>query len=727
MKHHSTLPGLPARLAAFVILSAFGSAQASAEISYNLQAVPADAPEIQFGQPRSAAASTVGEVFLADGSTLATIQAGWDAEHLYIKVSVNDAEHVAAPDARRLWSADSIEVGIDAAGDRSTTLPEATRNPITQDDFKLIFGRIDSEPVGYVLAARDKPDIAPVMAGTTIQRPSDAVTEYKLVIPWSWLHVEAGARPTLGLDIQINDRDAGQKDKTAYRWGDGLAKGYQAAYLNTFRFAGAPEGFAALQWGDPLSWDASTPNTLHLGIKADTPQTLHLTIGDTQKTVTVPATDGLQSFTLATPVASHGAPLRASLGDEASAEATQTVAAQIHQDLQDRLAELMAAPDAHPLFLRHLQSIADLSADDWARTQRTRQKNPQHAMESLDHYRDLLYGLNADSGDWEAYLDGRRSMVLAYTSDFDGSLQYYLFSLPKDWDPEKAYPLFFELHGHGNDHPMGSFSNRLASTPKVQDAAGYEAPKTYAEIERSGYWVHPFGRGNLGYEGVSQTDLLEAYAHVHSLFKIDPNRRYLYGYSMGGRGVYTFGARTPSRWAAAQSIAPAFVKGYYGIPLDHPVTANWALLPYRIVTGEEDRFITSYHTLHEVLGEFGIEPEGRSVPGLGHNYTHELQVEKIKWLKSHVRQRPDAFEFVADAPPLNTCWGITLHMPKDSEKVARVQYQRDGQTIYLQTEGTDHITIDPSEADGLGLSGNIEVFWNEKLAYQGPAKVLELR
>ncbi len=712
------------RLPLTAILCALPIAAHADSVSQLTTLDPADdsLPSIPWLASDDADLATLGEINRPDGTLLATVSAGWTADALHLRILVYDPEHVTARDARSLWSADSIELGIDAAGDGSADRPADTGGPIGSDDFKLIFGLLETGPAVNSLTAQTAPDLTVLGDHLTITRTPSHQTLYDITLPWTQLNVTGGTRPTLGLDLQINDLNPDATDKTAYPWGTGLSKGFTAAQLKAFTLAAPPSSLSVLQWDNPLAWDDSTPLVLRVGLRSDDATPLTVTFGDQNETLELPGGPGLRHHVITLPAQPDGTALSASLPDVPTVATTQIQASAIFQKLQDRLAALIARPDQPPLFTRHLQSIADLTADDWARTQSIRTSDPNRALESLAHYRDLLNGLDADTADWSAYLDGRRSLVIAYTSEHDQTLQYYLLSLPRDWDPDRAYPLFFELHGAGNDHPMASFSDRLSAKAKRQDGYGYESPKVYGEIERSGYWVHPFGRGNKSYQGDARIDVLEAYDHAHELFKIDPDRRYLYGFSMGGLGTLTLGARTPSRWAAACSIAASSRNG----EAHSPVSANWSLLPYKLMVGEEDRFFKSYQDIVAGLAKHDIHPEARSIPGLGHQYLGELQKEKIEWLKTHVRTRPDTFTFVTDDNLTNTCWGITLLVPEGADERARVTYRRDEQTLHLATEGTAQVTIDPSEPDGLGVTGDISVLWNDREAYAGPAQKITL-
>ena len=87
-------------------------------------------------------------------------------------------------------------------------------------------------------------------------------------------------------------------------------------------------------------------------------------------------------------------------------------------------------------------------------------------------------------------------------------------------------------------------------------------------LAQAGYYVMPYGRGNSSYRDIGEIDVLESYDDMHRTFKIDPDRRYLYGFSMGGSGTWRIARRTPDRWAA---VAPcgAGGPGVHGPITDH--------------------------------------------------------------------------------------------------------------------------------------------------------------
>lgn len=110
-------------------------------------------------------------------------------------------------------------------------------------------------------------------------------------------------------------------------------------------------------------------------------------------------------------------------------------------------------------------------------------------------------------------------------------------------------PINFWLHYRGGKAHSGA-----SWTPRLIDQIG----------ERPAHLVAtPRGRGtSTWYVSQAHQDFFEVYADVHALFpNIDPDRRYLSGYSMGGYGTYLFGGLYPDLFAAGYSTSGAVTQG----------------------------------------------------------------------------------------------------------------------------------------------------------------------
>jgi pimeloyl-ACP methyl ester carboxylesterase len=137
------------------------------------------------------------------------------------------------------------------------------------------------------------------------------------------------------------------------------------------------------------------------------------------------------------------------------------------------------------------------------------------------------------------------SFVTTYRSSLDGSVQPYSMLLPPLFDKKTAYPLILLLHG---SHVTSWGGNIISYTPK----------KWALQVA-----VHD--RGNNDYRGVGEIDIEEVLADVGKRYRIDPDRTYLSGHSMGGYGTWFLGTRYPDRWAA---ISPQ--TGNTDLSLEHP-------------------------------------------------------------------------------------------------------------------------------------------------------------
>jgi dienelactone hydrolase len=131
---------------------------------------------------------------------------------------------------------------------------------------------------------------------------------------------------------------------------------------------------------------------------------------------------------------------------------------------------------------------------------------------------------------------------LAWIDPVDGSAQYARAYLPPAYTPEKAWPLVVVLHGYNAANPEYV---RWWSVMQRHDA----------RAERHGVvLVEPHGRGNTGYCGMGRLDVLRSVERAKERFRIDPDRVYLAGYSMGGGGTWHVGTRHVNLFAAIGPI-----------------------------------------------------------------------------------------------------------------------------------------------------------------------------
>jgi predicted esterase len=124
-----------------------------------------------------------------------------------------------------------------------------------------------------------------------------------------------------------------------------------------------------------------------------------------------------------------------------------------------------------------------------------------------------------------------------YISDVDGSREPYRVYVPKGYGRRKACPLLVLLHGAGGDE-RGFIGDELTA---LADAHGY-----ILLVVR--------GRRLTFYDGVGERDVFDAMRRVRKRYKVDDERIYLMGVSMGGCGAWRLGVRHPDLFAALVPI-----------------------------------------------------------------------------------------------------------------------------------------------------------------------------
>ena len=132
---------------------------------------------------------------------------------------------------------------------------------------------------------------------------------------------------------------------------------------------------------------------------------------------------------------------------------------------------------------------------------------------------------------------------LAYRDEVDGTPQFGQVYLPPGYDPSQKWPLVIYLHGYSPENPVYVKCWAI-------DSRHHNRAEEYGVI-----YLEPHGRGNTGYRGIGEQDVLRCIQMAKSRFSVDEDRVYLTGESMGGGGTWHVGSRHPELFAA---IAPVF-------------------------------------------------------------------------------------------------------------------------------------------------------------------------
>lgn len=155
--------------------------------------------------------------------------------------------------------------------------------------------------------------------------------------------------------------------------------------------------------------------------------------------------------------------------------------------------------------------------------------------------------------DDESLIDDPRVQHLSYVFTGTGETLPYALFVPSSYDPlQGPAPLIVGLHGLGRSYDW---------------LMGYHGLLDYAE-ELGFIIVTPLGYTRRGWYGSrstpdpedgihSEEDVMDVIAEVREVYKIDENRIYMFGHSMGGAGAYQIAQKNPYLFAALALAAPA--------------------------------------------------------------------------------------------------------------------------------------------------------------------------
>jgi predicted esterase len=210
-------------------------------------------------------------------------------------------------------------------------------------------------------------------------------------------------------------------------------------------------------------------------------------------------------------------------------------------------------------------------------------------------------------------------------SSKDGSMQPVAVYVPSTYVPGKATPLIVFLHGNPQSE------SQLLAPRFVRELA--EANGTIL--------VAPYGRGYYDFRG-TKDDVYDALDAAEKAFSVDPRKRFLVGYSMGGFSVFEVGPDRPNEWSAVMCISGAL------LGTDAPrVLAFMRGTPFYVLTGLKDESIpTQYPTITaSYLSQQGVAVSFYSLPGGIHRLVSLMPILTVAWsdmLHNIVRSAPPA-------------------------------------------------------------------------------------
>jgi hypothetical protein len=229
----------------------------------------------------------------------------------------------------------------------------------------------------------------------------------------------------------------------------------------------------------------------------------------------------------------------------------------------------------------------------------------------------------ANAQNMSTYLQRKRPLIISWVSPADGAVSFSWLTLPKDWNPENKYPLYINLHGLWS---VAGNSIEYMTYPYLH------SPSNSTSFE-DGYLLSPWGRGNLWYKDIAETDIWECMAALENVAGIDPARKYLSGHSMGGYGAWSIARKSPDTWAALGIMAGAF--WYYPNVLDDVAAEALKDMPAYFVCGTQDGLLEINRAAYQLLKEAGNWHLQFVLFSGGHEYLEQNVRNMYLWMRQY--------------------------------------------------------------------------------------------
>jgi hypothetical protein len=186
---------------------------------------PPPAKKSAIGSKPEAAAPSDGKPAYAFGANAAV---GWDDEHFYLAVVVEDATHQQRFTGMDVWKEDSIQIAFDPLnnGDGSACLPgHEMKAGYDPDDYEMSLALTGAGPDASIITSPGGLQNGPAAGTGLAVRHERGFTTYEARITWSSLHGITPRQGTrFGLDILVNNFENGRRYTLGWAGGIGGGK-----------------------------------------------------------------------------------------------------------------------------------------------------------------------------------------------------------------------------------------------------------------------------------------------------------------------------------------------------------------------------------------------------------------------------------------------------------------------------------------------------------------------
>lgn len=297
--------------------------------------------------------------------------------------------------------------------------------------------------------------------------------------------------------------------------------------------------------------------------------------------------------------------------------------------------------------------------------------------------------------------------VLSFHSDADDTEQPYALYLPKNFDETKAYPFVMMLHGAGSNHRLAL--KRVFGKTNTPGQTDVEASRYFEEWEDVDYIVAaPYARGTAGYQGIPENDIMQVLEDVKSRFKIDENRMFLTGLSMGGGGTLWIGLTRPDIWAAIAPVCPAPPQG------TEALIGNALNFPVHFFHGDADPAVSVEVSRNWVknMKDLGIHVEYDEYPGVLHDsWANAYENGKIfKWFDQFEKNSfPETISFSTHQLKYNTAYWATINQKTPGQLATLKASIERNNKLNINTLNILEFTLDLNSHPSINQKANLEL------------------
>lgn len=201
----------------------------------------------------------------------------------------------------------------------------------------------------------------------------------------------------------------------------------------------------------------------------------------------------------------------------------------------------------------------------------------------------------------------------------DGSSAEYLLAVPPGADRSRPLPLLVSMHGTG-----GRGEDCLRLWRDLASEAGFLLACPTATVFREKGW---------GSSPIERSQILSLVADVGHRCRVDSDRIYLGGWSMGGHGSFDLGVHHPDRFAALNPAIGSLARGLLGL------VENLKPVPIFLVSGalDQDELVERQRDVVALLTKKGGQVVHREHADGGHEFFPEDLPEILEWLKPKAR------------------------------------------------------------------------------------------